>query len=84
MSGKVPARKMKQTPYRSIYILPLNVGDRDVAKFNASALGMLKRQEHAQNVKGYRLMTSKLVFSPEESKSKILRDYCKGRLINNY
>ena len=32
MSGKVPAHKMRQTPHRSIYILPLNVEDRGVAK----------------------------------------------------
>ena len=51
-------------------------------KFNAATFGMLKRQEHAQNIKRYGLMTSKSIFSPEELKSKILRGYCGGRLIN--
>ena len=51
-------------------------------KFNAAMLGMLKRQEHAQNINGHGLMTSKSIFSPEESKSKILRGYCGGQLIN--
>ena len=31
-----------------------------------------------KNMTGYGLMTSKSIFSPEESKSKILRGYCEG------
>ena len=34
-----------------------------------------------QNMSGYGLMTSKSIFSPEESKSKILRGYCRGRSV---
>ena len=50
-------------------------------KFNAARIGILKRQKHASNMTGYGLMTSKSNFSPEESKSKILRGYCGGRLV---
>ena len=32
MSGKVPASKTRHALHRSIYILPLNMGDRGVAK----------------------------------------------------
>jgi len=32
MSEKILARETRQTLHRSIYILPLNVGDRSVAK----------------------------------------------------
>ena len=51
MSGKVPARKTRQTPHRSIYILPLNVGDKGVAKIyccrtrDAEALGACPKRK---------------------------------------
>ena len=55
---------------------------RALSKFNAAKIRMLKRQGHAPKQHRYGLMTSKSTFSPEESKSRILRGYCGGRSIN--
>ena len=44
-------------------------------------LGCWSVKSMPQNMSGYGLMTSKSIFSPEESKSKILRGYCGGRSV---
>ena len=44
-------------------------------------LGCWSVKSMPQSMSGYGLMTSKSIFSPKESKSKILRGYCGGRSV---
>ena len=83
MSGKIPAHEIRGIPCRSIWISPSNVGDKRVVKIKCCQnWGTEASGACPQNALRRRLMTSKSTFSPEESKSRILRGYCGGRSIN--
>ena len=94
MSGNWPAQIPRKLNRRWILIQPLNVGDKGVAKIKwrhalgteASGMGHKKiawllqfdlmKPSHRED----QTRISKSSFSPEESKSKILRGYCGGQL----
>ena len=95
MSGSFPARIPRKPTHRWIPIQPLNVGDKGVAKsrwrhalITEASRACLRRvnmyccdlTRRNKVIGGIEWGYQNPPFSPEESKSKILRDYCGDKL----